>query len=276
MLIKHQQYPIFRFKFLQTSLLILISCLAMGQTPVDSTRIVRILTFNIYHGETPDAEKKFDLDLLAQVIKDVNPDLVALQEVDFKTERARGYDLVTELGQSTKMAPLFGKAMPFDGGEYGEGVLSKLSFLSTKNHPLKAGPEKEPRAALEVFVQIQSGDKIRFVGTHLDHTRDPKDRNNQAAQLNEFFSQDEIPSIMAGDLNARPDSEAMKLLFQNWTPSDPSYKPTIPSDGAPRAKIDYVLYRPANKWRVLETKVICNEKATDHCVMLSVLELLKD
>ena len=121
MLNKHQQYPIFRFKFLSTFLLILMSCLAMGQTPVDSTRIVRILTFNIYHGETPDAEKKFDLDLLAQVIKDVNPDLVALQEVDFKTERARGYDLVTELGQRTKMAPLFGKAMPFDGGEYGEG-----------------------------------------------------------------------------------------------------------------------------------------------------------
>ena len=129
---------------------------------------------------------------------------------------------------------------------------------------------------MEVFVQIQSGDKIRFVGTHLDHTRDPKDRNNQAAQLNEFFNQDEIPSIMAGDLNARPESEAMKLLFQHWTPSDPSYKPTIPSDGAPQAKIDYILYRPANKWRVLETKVICNEKATDHCVMLSVLELLKD
>jgi hypothetical protein len=25
---------------------------------------------------------------------------------------------------------------------------------------------------------------------------------------------------------------------------------------------------------VLETKVICNDKATDHCVVLSVLELL--
>jgi len=47
------------------------------------------------------------------------------------------------------------------------------------------------------------------------------------------------------------------------------------SDGPPRVKIDYVLYRSANKWRVLETKVICNEKVVDHCMMLSVLELLE-
>ncbi len=98
-----------------------------SQTKIDSSRIVRVLSFNIYHGETVGAEKKFDLELLAKVINDVNPDLVALQEVDNKTNRARNYDLVTELGQRTKMAPLFGKAMSFDGGEYGEGMLSKYS-----------------------------------------------------------------------------------------------------------------------------------------------------
>ncbi|UJH68388.1 endonuclease/exonuclease/phosphatase family protein [Allomuricauda sp. SCSIO 65647] len=244
-----------------------------AQTKVDSTRIVRVLSFNIYHGETVGADKKFDLDLLASIINNEAPDLVALQEVDFKTKRALGYDLATELGQRTKMAPLFGKAMPYNGGEYGEGVLSKYSFLHTKNHALAAGEGKEPRAALEVNVQLKSGDPIRFIGTHLDHTRDETDRINQAKQLNELFATNDIPTILAGDLNARPDSETMGILFKQWQRSDAENTPTAPASD-PRAKIDYVLFRPANKWCVLETKVLCNEKATDHCVVLSVLQLL--
>ena len=270
---------IFRKGILKAPAYFLMGCFffslnANAQTDVDSTRIVRVLTFNIYHGETVGAEKKFDLDLLAKVINDVHPDLVALQEVDFKTNRAQGYDLVTELGQRTKMSPIFGKAMSFDGGEYGEGALSKYSFLSTKNHPLVAGEGKEPRAAIEVNVKIESGDVIRFVGTHLDHTRDGIDRINQVNQLNDIFVKDDVPTILAGDLNSRPESEAMKILFKHWTPSSSKFEPTMPV-GEPKARIDYVLFRPANKWRVLETEVICNEQATDHCVVLSVLELLK-
>ena len=268
------------FKSIGFHTILLISFLVLnvnswGQLPVDSSRIVRVLTFNIYHGETVNADKKFDLDLLAKVINDVKPDLVALQEVDFKTKRARNLDLVTELGQRTKMAPIFGKAMTYDGGEYGEGALSKYSFLSTQNHPLRAREGKEPRAAIELNVMIESGDAIRFVGTHLDHTRDNTDRNNQAKELNELFTKDDMPTILAGDLNSRPESEAMKILFNEWEPSSPEFEFTAPSDG-PRAKIDYVLFSPANRWRVLETKVICNDKATDHCVVLSVLELLPD
>lgn len=249
--------------------------LIIGQTKVDSSRIVRVLSFNIYHGETVHAKKQFDLDVLAKVIKDVNPDLVALQEVDFKTKRARNYDLATELGQRTKMAPIFGKAMSFDGGEYGEGVLSKYSFLSTRNYPLVAGKGKEPRAALAVCVKIKSGDDIRFVGTHLDHTKKDTDRINQAKQLNKLFTQDKIPTILAGDLNALPESESMKILFKEWNSSFSNLEYTFPVIN-PSKKIDYVLFRPKNKWRVLERKVICNYQATDHCVVLSVLELLED
>jgi endonuclease/exonuclease/phosphatase family metal-dependent hydrolase len=105
-----------------------------AQSAVDSTRILRILSYNIYHGETMKGD--FDLDRIAEVIKSADPDLVALQEVDFFTNRARQMDLATELGQRSGLAPLFGRAMPFDGGAYGEGVLSKFSFLSTQNHLL--------------------------------------------------------------------------------------------------------------------------------------------
>ena len=72
----------------------------------------------------------FDLDLIANVIKSVNPDLVAMQEVDFNTNRVKKMDLPVELALRTGLTPLFGKAMKFDSGEYGEGVLSRYSFTS--------------------------------------------------------------------------------------------------------------------------------------------------
>jgi endonuclease/exonuclease/phosphatase family metal-dependent hydrolase len=252
--------------------LLLIHCSgAAGQTPDKSSRVVKVLTYNILHGETLKGD--FDLDRIARVIRQADPDLVALQEVDFRTKRARELDLASELGQRTGLIPLFGRAMPYDGGEYGEGILSRYSFIYTRNHTLPAQEGKEPRAALEVHVVLQSGDTLSFIGTHLDHTREENDRINQATRLNALFTGGDRPTILCGDLNAGPESLTMSVLYSEWTKADTLLTPTFPSNRAER-KIDYVLYRPVNRWRVIESRVICDTVASDHCALLSVLELL--
>ncbi|MDP4681087.1 MAG: endonuclease/exonuclease/phosphatase family protein, partial [Cyclobacteriaceae bacterium] len=215
------------------------------------------------------------LDRIAQVIKDADPDLVALQEVDYKTNRAKKYDLVTELGWRTKMSPLFARAMPFDGGEYGEGILSKSSFLQTRNVALPYTVGNEPRSAAEVTTILSSGDTISFIGTHLDHLTDEKDRISQAKKINEEFSKNKYPSVLAGDLNAVPGSTTMNIFEEIWMGSYDKKNPqsTIPSD-APTKKIDYVMFLPEHKWKVLDKKVICDAIASDHCAYLVTLELL--
>ena len=212
-----------------------------AQAP-DSSRIVRVLTYNILHGKTLKGD--FDLDLIASVISKEKPDLVALQEVDYKTNRSKKYDLVTELGIRTGLSPLFARAMYYDDGEYGEGILSKYTFLTTTNHPLPYTEGKEPRAAAEVNVVIKSGDTIRFVGTHLDHETDGHNRFIQAEEVNRVLKRDDV-------------------VF------------TFPSD-EPIKKIDYVLFRPAHRWRILEKRVIDERVASDHRPVLVVLELLPD
>ena len=241
------------------------------QTSSNEGNRVRILTFNILHGETLRGD--FDLDFISRVIQEADPDLVALQEVDLRTQRARDMDLVSELGLKTRLNPLFGRAMFYDGGEYGEGILSRYSFLSTRNHLLPAGEGKEPRAALEVQVLLPGGDTLSFVGTHLDHTENEADRLAQATKLNALFPGEDRPMILCGDLNARPESATMTELFSKWTASDPDLSPTFPSK-KPVVKIDYVLFKPAHRWKVIETRVICDTIASDHCAQLSVLELL--
>ena len=168
-------------------LAVLFTCQTVWcQSKIDSNKIVRVLSFNILHGAT--TKGNFDLDVIAKVIKDANPDFVALQEVDFKTNRSQKYDLVTELAWRTKMTPLFAKAMNYDSGEYGEGILSKYTFLRTRKIPLPFTPGNEPRVAVEIITIISSKDTIAFVGTHLDHTNKETDRVAQAKKINEVFS----------------------------------------------------------------------------------------
>ena len=246
-----------------------LSLTSQGQT--QKNPVVRILTFNILHGAT--MQGNFDLDRIAAVIQQTNPDLVALQEVDFKTNRAKQYDLATELGWRTKMAPLFGKAMNYDGGAYGEGVLTKMPIIASRNIPLPHSPGNEPRSALEVTGELMTGDTICFIGTHLEHQRSCTDRIDQVNEINRVFLQNRFPTILAGDLNDTPESEAISILKRHWKDSEGvNHNPTYPSNN-PQRKINYILYHPANQWKVLKHKVICDSIASDHCAVLSVLEL---
>lgn len=241
---------------------------------IDNNRVIKVLTFNILHGAT--TKNDFDLDAIAKVIIEADPDFVALQEVDYKTRRAKGYDLVTELGWRAKLAPLFARAMPYDGGEYGEGVLSRYSFLTTRNVPLPFSPGNEPRSALEIITILPSGDTIAFIGTHLDHLKEDTDRIQQSKEINRVFSNNRYPTILAGDLNGEPGSAPITILEKMWTPSYNRENPefTFPSDN-PIKKIDYVMYYPQDRWHVLKKKVIADPIASDHCAYLVTLELLK-
>jgi len=218
----------------------------------------------------------FNLNLIANVIKSLNPDIVALQEVDYKTKRVSGKDLVTELGYLTSMLAIFGKAMDYAGGEYGEGILSRYSFKETKNNPLPHSPRNEPRVALEVLIKLPSGDEIIFIGTHLDHTEDQTDRIDQVKRINNLFSDNKIPTILAGDLNAVPSSDPINILKEHWMYAcSENPQPTWPSPN-PNEKLDYIMFLPPERFRIIETKVIDEKIASDHCPLLVILELLPE
>lgn len=237
--------------------------------------VIKVLSFNIYHGETMDGS--YDLDKIAKVILSANPDFVSLQEVDFKTERNEGEDLVVELACRTGMIPLFGKAMNQDSGEYGNGILSKSTFIKSRILPLPFTEGREPRSALEISAEISSGDTISFIATHLDYPLDYNgDRIMQVKKINEEFLSNKYPAILAGDLNDYPKSEVISILEEFWLPAyDPSrQQPTFPSN-KPERKIDYIMAQPKNGWEILDRKVLCDSIASDHCAYLVEIKLLK-
>ncbi len=114
-----------------------------------------------------------DIQRIANIINAENPDIVALQEVDIMTIRNEKVHQLQELGRLTKMKFVFGKSMDWDGGEYGNGILTKFDIISHETYPLPG----EPRCALVATLNIND-EEIAFVSTHLDNKREFRERIN--------------------------------------------------------------------------------------------------
>jgi len=235
---------------------------------------VNVLTYNILHGANTDGSNNYDK--IAEIINSVNPDLVALQEVDFMTNRVKKINLAQEIALRTNMISLFGKAMNFDNGEYGVAVLSKNEIISSQNITLPVYHENEPRTVLQILTTMDSGDTISFICTHLDYKPNSLERIEQVNKINELFANSKFPTILAGDFNDIPNSDAINILEKYWQSTYDKLNPefTFPSN-MPNRKIDYVMFIPKVKWELIDKKVICDLVATDHCGFSVSLKLLK-
>ena len=214
----------------------------------ESPQRLKVLSYNLRFGERASLEE------LAAFIKEQDPDIVALQEVDCRTNREltphqHGKDFATELGFRTGMLAAYGKTIPYAGGYYGIGILSKYPLAKVERIYLpKTVNGKEQRAVLVATVEYREGQYITFASTHLDYTN-TEERQVQVEKLNDVLTAQPYPVIVAGDFNARPDSKEISEGMAAWeTLSDG--KPTVSAD-APRSTIDYIFSYPKGKWHKL-------------------------
>jgi endonuclease/exonuclease/phosphatase family metal-dependent hydrolase len=236
--------------------------------------IVTIMTYNVLHGANTDGSLNFDK--IAEQINRINPDLVALQEVDFKTNRINNIDLTKELATRTNMISCFGKAMNYDDGEYGVAILSKRNIIKSENNPLPYSENNEPRTALEILTTSALGDTLIFISTHLDHKSNDVERIGQANKIITLFESNKYPSILAGDFNDTPNSKTINLLETYWTTtySGAVFAKTFSSNN-PDRKIDYIMFKPKNSFIIIDNGVVCDSLASDHCAYWVKLELVK-
>ncbi len=244
-----------------------------GQLEAGEPVRVRVLSYNIHHGRGVDG--KIDLQRIAKIIRDARPDIVALQECDRKTRRSQGVDQPAELARLTDMHVLFEPNIAFQGGQYGNAVLSRRKAVRHVNHRLPSLTVGEQRGMLDVTFDLHDdGPRIRFLTTHLDYRRDDSERLESCKMIEKLTAaQPDQPMILAGDLNALWDSRVMDRLRSQWmtTRNKPIF--TFPA-GGPKRQIDYILYRPADRWKSVSTQVVEAPVASDHRPLLAELELL--
>lgn len=252
--------------------LLLFTCCSVsvyGQSNDSSGFRLKVMSYNLRFGERASLEE------LADYIKNENPDIVALQEVDVRTNRTQavhqnGKDFITELGYRTGMLTAYARTIDFSGGYYGVGILSRYPFEQTRKVvlPLPAG-SNEQRALLVADVELPEKKRFTFVSTHLDHSSSSV-RVQQVEAINEFFRQHPLPLIIAGDFNAQPDNpeinEGMNEYLQLC-----NNQPTFPSDD-PSSKIDYIFCKPSGRWKRINSATL-KSVLSDHLPVVAEVEL---
>ena len=124
-------------------------------------RNVRVLAYNVKHGRGNDG--KVDLERTANVIRRLNPDVVALQEIDHKAERSGNVDEAKKLAELTGLRHhAFGRFFDFQGGEYGMAIISRYPLEDVTNLRLPDGAE--PRTSL--IATVHATQPFRLAGVH--------------------------------------------------------------------------------------------------------------
>jgi endonuclease/exonuclease/phosphatase family metal-dependent hydrolase len=226
---------------------------------------LRVMTYNIHHANPPTEPVKIDIEAIAGVINQQKPDLVALQEVDVRTERSgKSRDQAREIARLTGMQSFFMKALDFQGGEYGIAVLSKYPIVDSAGYllPRKATLGGEDRAVASITVQLPGKEKIIFASTHLDLQEE--NRLAQAKALIGHFRDSRLPMILGGDFNALEGSPVINLFDSAFTRTcRDNCAPTIPVKN-PNRTIDFIMYKSENDFKVISTQVIDEQYASDH------------
>ncbi len=241
---------------------------------------IRVITYNIHHGAGLD--KKVDLERIAKRLMAEKPDIIALQEVDQGTRRTNRVDQPAELARLTGMEAVFGRNIDYEGGGYGTAVLTRLPIRSKETVKLKSFYESTPQHQEQRGVQVlelgAAGEPgLLFLGTHLDYRPPDNERMASAKTINELIKKHgDKPALIAGDFNATPESAPIQEFLKEWKVAgwdgaDAKGILTFPAN-KPDRRIDYVMYRPANRWKVVETRVLDEPVASDHRPVLTVLQ----
>ena len=231
-----------------------------------------VLSYNIHHAEGIDG--KLDVERIAGVIQSVKPDLVALQEVDQKVKRSQSIDQPAELARLTKMHVAFGANIDLQGGHYGNAILSRFPIARHQNQLLPRIDQSEQRGVIEAEITLpEMKQPLLFLATHFDFRSDERERLESVAVINKLADKHaELPALLAGDLNATPESKTLEQLALHWKRANAEVLPTVPVK-EPKQQIDYILLRPQNRWKVVDVNVLDEAVASDHRAIAATLEL---
>jgi endonuclease/exonuclease/phosphatase family metal-dependent hydrolase len=211
---------------------------------------VRLLTYNVHR--CVGVDRRLDVDRIAAIISEHEPDIVCLQELDVGRARTGGVDQAQAIADRLSMSVRFHPAMRVEAEEYGDAVLTPWPERLVKAGPLPTArgiPGIEPRGALWLRIDV-AGVALNVLNTHLGLV--PREQRLQAAALvgREWLGHPECagPTLLAGDFNATSITRPYQTIAcrladcQRQIGQRPSLK-TFPS-GFPAIRIDHVFVTP--------------------------------
>ena len=178
----------------------------------NATESIRVATLNLAHGRKnginqmlqSGAEARRNLSEIAGLLRDIDADVVALQEADAASAWSGGFDHVELLGDEAGYAcrthgqhsksPLFA---------FGTALMSRYRFSTTYSQRFAPSFPTTRKG----FVSVTFGDStasglaISFISVHLDFSRRSV-RQAQVQELDEALAGLDHPFVLLGDFNS--------------------------------------------------------------------------
>jgi endonuclease/exonuclease/phosphatase family metal-dependent hydrolase len=159
-----------------------------------------LASYNIHSGIGTDG--RFDLHRVGEVLREINADIIALQEVgDFRGMTSRE-DQPEHLAEMLGLHMAFGPNVVRNGRRYGNAILSRLPILKSKNYDLSVR-RREPRGALRCDLDLGEGRQLHVFCLHLGLSIGER-RAQEALLLSSDILRDAVrkdPVVVCGDFN---------------------------------------------------------------------------
>lgn len=228
--------------------------------------LIKVLSYNIRHGQGLDG--KIDLPRIASVLSAWDADFICLQEVDVNRPRSFSVHQPEYLAGALNMHYVFGAAINYGSGAYGNAVLSRFPIIKSLNHVLPATDPK--RAMLEARFEIQ-GKVLRLCNTHMELDRSLR-LNQMQDFIIPFMLTENIPTLFCGDLNEDPHGAAVRYLGNylqdSFTMNKGKQQYTFPAN-QPQERMDYIFYNAA--CAAVDFQIL-DAAASDHLPILAGID----
>lgn len=168
----------------------------------------RVVSYNIHRCVGMDGRQ--DPGRVAEVIRELDADIIGLQEVDSKPGEDGRFEQMRKLAKASDFHVIPGVTILRGDEDYGNVLLTSRRVREIRRLDLSF-PGREPRGAIDVNLDI-AGEPIRVIVTHLGLR--PKERRDQVRRmLDVLMVKPDRITIVMGDINEwLPGSRPLRWL----------------------------------------------------------------
>jgi endonuclease/exonuclease/phosphatase family metal-dependent hydrolase len=231
--------------------------------------LTTLMSYNVHEAVGTDHQR--DYRRISDVIGEINPDIINLQEVDSdlsKPGKPQSF-LFETINQMTNYQGIRGVTMFRSRSAYGNAIFLRSKSFDIKRHDISF-EDREPRGILECKSQINNI-TLRILNTHFGLKK--RERRAQVSTLKQLVQEDIThPILISGDFNEwYPHSKNLSELelIMNIAPK----KRTFPAR-FPIFKLDRIFYR--GRIRLIDTWIhqsLLSRAASDHLPLVAKFDI---
>ena len=210
---------------------------------------LRIVSYNVQHFLNF-YSRKITFDPFAETIREMNPDIIGLQEINGALDGSAEYrPQAMIMGEMLGYNYYFAEAIKFGGIKpYGVALLSKYPVISAENHhipdpePRKYNGYYETRTVLKARIDIGEEKPLLVLVSHFGLNPDEHELCSQSA----ISHIENERCVLMGDFNMRPDNPLIcniRARIHDTADELGENVLSFPSD-KPVEKIDYIFTSP--------------------------------